>query len=86
MTKLLDISFWQGSFDFTKLKQAGYNHIILRAGYGTTKDSKFDEYVASCKNAGITITAVYWFIYATNEAEVKANAKKCLEVITLEYE
>lgn len=81
MTKLLDISFWQGSFDFTKLKQAGYNHIILRAGYGTTKDSKFDEYVASCKNAGITITAVYWFIYATNEAEVKANAKKCLEVI-----
>lgn len=81
MTKLLDISFWQGSFDFTKLKQAGYNHIILRAGYGTTKDSKFDEYVASCKNAGITITAVYWFIYATNEAEIKSNAQKCMEVI-----
>ena len=81
MTKLLDISFWQGSFDFTKLKQAGYNHIILRAGYGTTKDSKFDEYAKGCQKAGINIVGVYWFIYATNISEVQANAKKCLEII-----
>ena len=80
-TKLLDISFWQGTMDFIKLKSAGHNHIILRAGYGTTKDSKFDEYAKGCQKAGINIVGVYWFIYATNISEVESNAKKCLEVI-----
>lgn len=80
-TKLLDISFWQDTLDFAKIKKAGYDNIILRAGYGTTIDSKFNEYAAACKKNNINIAAVYWFIYATNLTEVKANAKKCLEVI-----
>lgn len=80
-TKLLDISFWQDTLDFAKIKSAGYDNIILRAGYGTTIDSKFNEYAASCKKNNINIVAVYWFIYATNTTEVKANANKCLEVI-----
>ena len=80
-TKLLDISFWQDTLDFAKIKKAGYDNIILRAGYGTTIDSKFNEYAAACKKNNINIVAVYWFIYATNLTEVKANANKCLEVI-----
>lgn len=80
-TKLLDISFWQYTLDFAKIKSAGYDNIILRAGYGTTIDSKFNEYAAACKKNNINIVAVYWFIYATNTTEVKANANKCLEVI-----
>ena len=80
-TKLLDISFWQETLDFAKIKKAGYDNIILRAGYGTTIDSKFNEYAAACKKNNINIVAVYWFIYATNLTEVKANANKCLEVI-----
>lgn len=80
-TKLLDISFWQDTLDFAKIKKAGYDNIILRAGYGTTIDSKFNEYAIACKKNNINIVAVYWFIYATNLTEVKANANKCLEVI-----
>lgn len=80
-TKLLDISFWQDTLDFAKIKNAGYDNIILRAGYGTTIDSKFNEYAAACKKNKINIVGVYWFIYATNTTEVKANANKCLEVI-----
>lgn len=80
-TKLLDISFWQDTLDFAKIKKAGYDNIILRAGYGTTIDSKFNEYANACKKNNINIVAVYWFIYATNLTEVKANANKCLEVI-----
>lgn len=80
-TKLLDISFWQDTLDFAKIKKAGYDNIILRAGYGTTIDSKFNEYAAASKKNNINIVAVYWFIYATNLTEVKANANKCLEVI-----
>ena len=81
VTKLLDISFWQDTLDFAKIKKAGYDNIILRAGYGTTIDSKFNEYATACKKNNINIVAVYWFIYATNITEVKANANKCLEVI-----
>lgn len=80
-TKLLDISFWQDTLDFAKIKKAGYDNIILRAGYGTTIDSKFNEYANACKKNNINIVAVYWFIYATNLTDVKANANKCLEVI-----
>ena len=80
-TKLLDISFWQATLDFAKIKKAGYDNIILRAGYGTTIDSKFNEYANACKKNNINIVAVYWFMYATNLAEVRANANKCLEVI-----
>lgn len=80
-TKLLDISFWQDTLDFAKIKKAGYDNIILRAGYGTTIDSKFNEYATACKKNNINIVAVYWFIYATNLTEVKENANKCLEVI-----
>lgn len=80
-TKLLDISFWQDTLDFAKIKKAGYDNIILRAGYGTTIDSKFNEYATACKKNNINIVAVYWFIYATNLTEVNANANKCLEVI-----
>lgn len=80
-TKLLDVSFWQDTLDFSKIKKAGYDNIILRAGYRTTIDSKFNEYATACKKNNINIVAVYWFIYATNLAEVKANANKCLEVI-----
>lgn len=80
-TKLLDISFWQGDLDFLKIKQSGYDYIILRAGYGTIKDTKFDHYVSGCNNAGIKIVGVYWFIYATTLAEVQTNVKKCLEVV-----
>ena len=31
--KCLDISTWQGYVDFNKVKSAGYNYVILRAGF-----------------------------------------------------
>ena len=80
-TNLLDISYWQGALDFSKIKAAGYNYLIIRAGYGTTKDERFDEYATNCKRYGIKF-GVYWFCYATNISEVKNEAKKCAEVIS----
>ena len=79
-TKLIDISYWQGNLDFNKLKSAGINYIILRAGYGTTKDSKFDQYAKACKTAGIKIIGAYWFTYALNTAQAKNEAKLCMDI------
>ena len=80
VTKLIDISYWQGNLDFNKLKSAGIHYIILRAGYGTTKDSKFDQYAKACKATGIKIIGAYWFTYALNTAQAKNEAKLCMKI------
>lgn len=79
-TKLLDLSYWQGNVDFAKIKQQGYNHVILRGGYGTTVDSKFHQYAKDCIKNKIKI-GIYWFCYAINKDEVKKEAQKCLSTI-----
>ena len=41
----LDVSSWQGaSLDFHRIKNAGYDYVILRAGTSKGKDSCFDTY------------------------------------------
>lgn len=75
-----DISKYQGKVDFFKMKKSGIRFVILRAGYGTTVDSKFKSYVDGAVKAGIAI-GVYWFIYATDTKSAIANANKCLTVI-----
>lgn len=76
--KLIDISYWQGNLDFKKLKSAGINHIILRAGYRTTKDQRFDQYAKACQAVGIKIIGAYWFSYALNVTQAKNEAKLCI--------
>ena len=78
--KLIDISYWQGNLDFKKLKNAGINYIILRAGYGTTKDAKFDQYAKACQSVGIKIVGAYWFTYALNTTQAKNEAKLCMDI------
>ena len=77
-TKLIDISYWQGNLDFKKLKSAGINYIILRAGYRTTKDQRFDQYAKACQSVGIKIIGAYWFSYALNTTQAKNEAKLCI--------
>ena len=77
-TKLIDISYWQGNLDFKKLKSAGINYIILRAGYRTTKDQRFDQYAKACQSAGIKIIGAYWFSYALNTTQAKNEANLCI--------
>lgn len=79
-TKLIDISYWQGNLDFNKIKKAGINYIILRAGYKTTKDPKFDQYAKACQSVGIKIIGAYWFTYALNTTQAKNEAKLCMEI------
>lgn len=85
----IDISLYQGNPDFSKVKSA-VDYVIIRAGYGKysyQKDSRFERNYSECKKYGIPV-GVYWFSYATSEAEAKQEAKACLEVIkgkTFEY-
>ncbi|MCQ2513731.1 MAG: dockerin type I domain-containing protein [Ruminococcus sp.] len=78
--KCLDVSWCQSSVDFNAVKQAGYDYVIIRAGYGRElfqKDSRFEENYAKAKAAGLKVGA-YWFSYATSADEAFAEAEACL--------
>ena len=38
--KGIDVSTWQGSIDFNRVKQSGINFVIIRAGYGSALSQK----------------------------------------------
>lgn len=80
MKKGIDISYWQGSIDFSKVAK-NVDFIILREGYRKAMDEKFMEYVAGCKKHGIPIKGIYHFYYATSSAGAREEAASCIENI-----
>lgn len=83
VVKCLDVSEWQGNIDFNKVKSAGYNYVIIRAGYGREtyqKDECFEQNYKNAKSAGLKVGA-YWYAYATSKAEAIIEAETCLYCI-----
>lgn len=83
MTKGIDLSKHNGSVDFQKVKAAGVQFAILRAGYGklaSQKDAKFEEFYAQAREAGLPVGA-YWYSYAMSEEEARQEAAACMTVL-----
>ncbi len=86
----IDVSEWQKSIDWNKVKADGVDYAIIRAGYGkllSQKDVYFDQNMKAAEEAGLG-RGVYWYSYATTPAAAKQEAETCLEVIKgykLEY-
>ena len=81
--KGIDISKHNGTVDFNKIKNDGVKFVIIRGGYGSLekqKDVKFEEYYKKAKEVGLPL-GVYWYSYAVNTYEAKAEAEMCLQVI-----
>lgn len=77
----IDLSRHNGNVSFDKIKAAGNQFVILRAGYGTsTKDSMFETYYQQAKAVGLGIGA-YWYSYALNTSQAKQEAKKFINVV-----
>ena len=83
--KIIDVSKWQGnSIDWEKVKAAGIEGAMLRAGYGklaSQKDPTFERNYAECKRLGIPV-GTYWYSYAANTAEAQQEAQVFLQVIS----
>lgn len=79
MIKGIDVSYYQGNIDFKKVKNDGVSFVIIRDGYGKTTDSKFYQYVADAKTAGVEIKGIYHFSYALNNQEARNEAKLAVE-------
>lgn len=79
--KGIDVSKHNGKIDWSKVKAAGIEFAMIRAGYGQSNiDERFKYNVSECNRLGIPC-GVYWFSYACNEAQAKKEAEKCLALI-----
>lgn len=81
----IDVSHWQGNIDFAKVKAAGYNFVIIKAGgsdYGFYTDKKFETYYAAAVAAGLNVGAYYFvgrkFLGAANG---KADAERFIKIL-----
>lgn len=77
MKKGIDISYWQGKVDFSKVSKS-VEFVILREGYRMTIDKRFLEYVQGCKGNSIPIHGVYHFCYATSTVGAEEEAASCI--------
>ncbi len=79
--KVIDLSYHNGTVDFKKVKAAGVEGVILRAGYGSnTTDKKFKTYIEDAIKAGLHI-GIYWFSYACSVVQAEKEAGYCFNVI-----
>ena len=82
-TKGIDVSVHNGGIDFNKVKAAGYDFVILRAGYGreiNQIDDTFQKNYKNAKAAGLQVGA-YWYSYAVSPADAKKEAQACLQAL-----
>lgn len=70
---VVDISKWNYPVDFSKLKKAGVNGVIIRAGSGNKKDERFKEYTQEAIAMGFDI-GFYWFVYIHSGKTITENA------------
>lgn len=81
--KGVDISQHNGDVDFGKVKSAGIEFVILRAGYGkciSQIDLDFYHNYKNAKENGLKVGA-YWYSYASNPDEALLEAKVFCEVV-----
>jgi lysozyme len=79
--KGIDISKYQGTVDFQKVKAAGISYIFIRATEGNTyQDPNFESNFSSSRAAGLA-TGVYHF-YETND-EPLSQLKNFKSIVTL---
>lgn len=80
MSKGLDISAWNTGLDYKKIKQAGYEFVMIRLGYGEKEDQEAAAHIKGAMAAGLKIGG-YWFLYAADQLGALANANACLKVL-----
>lgn len=78
--KGIDVSQWQGNIDWQKVKGAGVQFAMLRAGYGRNNlDTKFHRNAQGAAAAGIPV-GLYWFSYALNVEMSRREAQYAVEL------
>lgn len=82
----IDVSAWQMKIDWAKVKAAGIQGVIIRAGMGDVLsypgqvDQYFEYNYSECKRVGLPVGA-YFYCYATTPEQAKREAQGCLKLL-----
>ena len=76
----IDVSSWQSGIDWQRVKKAGIKAVIIRAGFGTTRDNRFESHYKGAKAAGLSVGA-YWYSYAYSIAQAEQEANACIDIL-----
>lgn len=82
--KVIDVSRYQGTIDFVKVKNSGVDGVIFRAGVGKysngalQEDSRFVEYITACNRIDLP-AGMYYFSQAVSEADARKEADFLIE-------
>lgn len=80
--KGIDVSSYQGTIDWNKVKSDGIKFAILKIiRKDLTSDKQFENNWKGCEKAGVEIKGVYNYSYATTVEKAKEDAKKVLEIL-----
>lgn len=79
--KGVDISKYQSGIDYAKLKEAGVQFAIIRAGFATSEDTSLTDHVKGCKAVGIDV-GYYWYSYANSVEQARKEAQACIKAIS----
>ncbi len=82
--KGVDISAANGNVDIQKIKDAGFDFVMIRVGYGSDDksqdDSRFESNVKKCEKLGMPWGA-YLYSYALNTSEAKSEVEHALRLL-----
>lgn len=82
--KGVDISSLNGNVSIEKIKDAGYDFVMIRCGYGSDlavqDDSQFENNVRKCEAAGVPWGA-YLYSYAVNTDDAKSEARHVIRLL-----
>ena len=69
----IDVSKWQGDFNFKQAKSEGVQFAILRGAYACSKDTKFESYYKTCEALNLPV-GVYHYSMAKSVSEARTEA------------
>ncbi len=82
--KGVDISSVNGDVDIQKIKDAGYDFVMIRCGFGSDiksqDDSQFENNVRKCEKIGMP-WGTYLYSYALNTDEAKSEAEHVIRLL-----
>lgn len=85
--KGIDVSQWQGTIDWSKVKAAGVEFAIIRAGFRgyaaagkLAEDPRFQENIQGASSVGIPV-GVYFLSQALTPEEGREEARFCLDLV-----
>ena len=80
--KIIDVSHHQGNVDWKRVREAGIDGVVVRAGYGKGNvDRKWYQNIKGVIDNGFPYVGIYWFSYAYTVDMAINEALECLELI-----